>query len=77
MILIFSCVGREKRGKIAGAGFLGIFLALAGILKHWPLMLQRGPYWSGLFSEMLIVALIMSGLSLFGLSLYALIKTEV
>jgi len=76
LILIFSLVGRQKRAGIVGAGFLGIFLALAGILKHVPLMLQHGPYWSGLFSETLIIALILSGLSLFGLSLYALLNNE-
>ena len=76
LILIFNLVGREKRAGIVGAGFLGIFLALAGILKHVPLMLQPGPYWSGLFSETLIIALILSGLSLFGLSLYALLNNK-
>ena len=76
LILIFNLVGRQKRAGIVGAGFLGIFLALAGILKHVPLMLQPGPYWSGLFSETLIIALILSGLSLFGLSLYALLNNE-
>jgi len=76
LIPIFNLVGRQKRAGIVGAGFLGIFLALAGILKHVPLMLQPGPYWSGLFSETLIIALILSGLSLFGLSLYALLNNE-
>jgi len=76
LILIFNLVGRQRRAGIVGAGFLGIFLALAGILKHVPLMLQPGPYWSGLFSETLIIALILSGLSLFGLSLYALLNNE-
>ena len=68
----FAQVGRENRVGLVSAGFLGIFLAMAGILKHVPLMLKEGPYWGGLFSEILIIALILSGLSLFSLSLYAL-----
>ena len=72
LIWTFVQVGRENRIGLISAGTLGIFLALAGILKHVPLMLKPGPYWSGLFSEILIIALILSGLSLFMLSLYAL-----
>ena len=51
----------KRRGVIAAIG-MGIFLALAGILKHIPLMLQPGPYWSGWFSEGLIIGLILSGI---------------
>lgn len=72
LIWTFAQVGRANRPGLISAGFLGIFLALAGILKHVPLMLKPGPYWGGLFSEMLIITLILSGLSLFSLSLYAL-----
>lgn len=72
LIWTFAEVGRQNRIGLISAGFLGIFLALAGILKHVPLMLKPGPYWGGLFSEMLIIAMILSGLSLFSLSLYAL-----
>lgn len=50
---------------------LGGFLALAGILKHIPRMLPPGPYWSGFFSEFLIVGLILSGIVLAGISFLA------
>lgn len=43
---------------------MGIFLALAGILKHIPLILQPGPYWSGWFSEGLIFGMIITGITL-------------
>jgi hypothetical protein len=72
LIWTFAQVGRATKPGLISACFLGIFLALAGILKHVPLMLKPGPYWGGLFSEMLIIALILSGLSLFSLSLYAI-----
>ena len=39
------------------------FLALAGVLKHLPLILQPGPYWSGWFSEALIIGMILAGLA--------------
>ena len=52
---------RGKRSGVIAASAMGIFLALAGILKHIPLMLQPGPYWSGWFSEGLIIGLILSG----------------
>jgi hypothetical protein len=71
LVAIFALVGRSARPGYLGAGILGICLALAGLLKHVPLMLLPGPYWSGLFSETLIISLILSGLSLSGLSLYA------
>ena len=76
LVWIFAQVGAEKRSGLIGAAVLGLTLALAGILKHIPLMFSPGPYWSGLFSEMLIIALILSGLSLFILSLYALLRTR-
>jgi hypothetical protein len=53
-----------KRGGLYGVMGMGIFLALAGILKHIPLILQPGPYWSGWFSEALIAGLILSGITL-------------
>ena len=55
---------RGKRGGIVGAISMGIFLALAGILKHVPLIIQPGPYWSGWFSEGLIFGMILSGIGL-------------
>lgn len=64
LIAIFSLAARRHRWGYIGTGFLGGFLALAGLLKHIPLMLQPGPYWSGWFSEFLIWVLIISGISL-------------
>ena len=43
---------------------MGIFLALAGILKHIPLIIKPGPYWSGWFSEVLIFGMILAGIGL-------------
>ena len=72
LIVVFSLVARGHHWGYIGAGFLGGFLALAGILKHVPLMLQPGPYWSGGFSEILIWALIISSISLVIVSIGAL-----
>lgn len=65
-----------KASQGASAGYLGCasmggFLALAGILKHLPGMLAPGPYWSGFFSELLIVGLVFSGIGLMGVSILA------
>jgi hypothetical protein len=71
LLIFWDLVLEKKRGKIE-AGAMGLFLALAGILKHIPLIIQPGPYWSGWFSEGLIYGLIISGLILFVLSLIQL-----
>ena len=55
---------RGKRIGLFGAIFMGSFLALAGILKHIPLMIKPGPYWSGWFSEGLITGMILAGIGL-------------
>ena len=55
-------LARGKRGGVIGAISMGIFLALAGILKHIPLIIQPGPYWSGWFSEGLIFGMILAGI---------------
>jgi hypothetical protein len=68
LIVVFSLAARGRRRGFLGTAFVGGFLALAGILKHFPLMLKPGPYWSGLFSEALIWGLIVSGISLLILS---------
>ena len=72
LIVVFSLAARRQRWGYLGTAFLGGFLALAGILKHLPRILQPGPYWSGLFSEILIGVLISSGISLLIISVYAL-----
>ncbi len=57
-------LARGQRGGVIGAMGMGIFLALTGILKHIPLIIQPGPYWSGWFSEGLIFGMILSGTGL-------------
>jgi hypothetical protein len=51
---------------------MGLFLAAAGILKHIPLIVQPGPYWSGWFSEGLIMGMIGTGLALAAAGWFAL-----
>ncbi len=72
LIAVFSLAARGQRWGFIGTAFLGGFLALAGILKHVPRILQPGPYWSGWFSEILIGVLILSGISLLIISVHAL-----
>lgn len=66
---ILVALAQGKKGGLFSAMGMGGFLALAGILKHIPRMLQPGPYWSGWFSEGLILGLILSGLSVIILGL--------
>ena len=63
MIIFMEIVREQKRGYIGGI-VMGVFLALAGILKHIPLMIKPGPYWSGWFSEGLIYGMIIRGIIL-------------
>ena len=67
-------LARNKRGGVIGAISMGIFLALAGILKHIPLIIKPGPYWSGWFSEGLIFGMIISGIGLAITGLFSLKK---
>jgi hypothetical protein len=39
---------------------LGAFLGLAVLLRHIPLILQPGPYWSGLLPEIFILGVLIS-----------------
>jgi hypothetical protein len=72
LIVIFSMAARGRRWGYIGTAALGGFLALACILKHVPLMMQPGPYWSGVFSEALIIVLILSGVALLVVSIFAI-----
>lgn len=54
----------NKRWGVSWGIFMGSFLALAGILKHIPLIIKPGPYWSGWFSETLILGMIITGIML-------------
>ena len=56
-------LARGKNIALYSAMGMGGFLALAGVLKHLPLILQPGPYWSGWFSEALIIGMILAGLA--------------
>lgn len=62
LILFFVLAARNLKIGYVGMLVIGAFLALAGILKHIPLILKPGPYWSGRFSEILILGLIASGI---------------
>jgi hypothetical protein len=71
LIVVFSLAARGKRCGYIGAGFLGAFVALAGTVKRIPRILKPSPYWSGLFSELLIIVVIVSGISLLIVSVLA------
>lgn len=45
LIWSFAQFGRGNKAGLFGAGFLLALLALAGVLKHIPLLLQPGAYW--------------------------------
>jgi hypothetical protein len=60
---ILVLLARGKKSGLYSTMGMGGFLALAGILKHLPRILQPGPYWSGWFSEFLILGLILFGLA--------------
>ena len=70
-------LARDRRRGVFGAIGMGIFLALAGILKHIPLIIQPGPYWSGWFSEGLIFGMILSGTGLVVAGFLALKKRQI
>ena len=72
LIVFFVLVARQRRAGYYGMIFWGIFLALAGILKHMPKIIKPEPYWSGPFSETLIIGLIISGILLAVVSVLAL-----
>ena len=76
LIVFFVLVARERKAGYCGTLFWGIFLALAGILKHLPEILKPEPYWSGVFSETLIIGLIIVGIALALTSLFALRSTK-
>lgn len=64
LIVFFVLAARERKAGYYGTLFWGIFLALAGVLKHLPEILKPEPYWSGLFSEALIIGMIVAGIVL-------------
>jgi hypothetical protein len=72
LIVFFVLVARERKAGYYGTLFWGVFLALAGILKHLPEILKPEPYWSGVFSEALIIGIIIVGIILAITSILAL-----
>jgi hypothetical protein len=76
LILSISLAARDLKVGYYACLSLGLFLALAGVLKHIPRMIRPGPYWSGWFSEFLIYGLIGSGLILAGVSISAVRRHE-
>jgi hypothetical protein len=72
LIVFFILVVKERRSGYFGMLFWGVFLVLAGILKHVPEMMKPEPYWSGPFSETLIIGLMLSGAGLAAASIMAL-----
>ena len=61
LIVFFVLAARKRKTGYYGFVFWGIFLALAGILKHLPEIVKPEPYWSGPFSETLIIGMIIAG----------------
>ena len=72
LVVTFTLVAKEKRMGYYLSAFVGGFLTLAVVLKHIPLMIKPGPYWSGWFSEGLIIGIALSGVTVFILSVRAL-----
>jgi len=80
LIVFFVLAARKQKAGYFGLVFWGIFLALAGILKHLPKILKPEPYWSGLFSETLIIGMILAGIILAITSILAirdLLRSEI
>ena len=73
LLILWGLALNIRSGYIGGI-IMGLFLALAGILKHLPLMIKPGPYWSGWFSEALIVGMIITGLALAAVIIFSLKK---
>ena len=72
LIVFFVLTARERKAGYYGTLFWGVLLTLAGILKHLPEILKPEPYWSGLFSEALIIGMIVAGIALAIISTLAL-----
>jgi hypothetical protein len=77
MLILWGLAWDNRWGYLGGM-IMGLFLALAGILKHIPLMIKPGPYWGGWFSEGMIIGMIITGLSLAAVIVFSLkLKREV
>ena len=72
LVVFFVLAARERKAGYYGLLFWGVFLALAGVLKHLPKIIKPEPYWSGPFSETLIIGMIIVGIALAIVSILAL-----
>jgi len=72
LVFLFVLAARERKAGYWGLLFWGVFLTLAGILKHLPEILKPEPYWSGPFSETLIIGMMVAGILLALTSVLAL-----
>ena len=73
---ILVLLAQGKTSGLFSAMGMGGFLALAGMLKHLPRILQPGSYWSGWFSEFLILGLILFGLAVLLAGFFVLLSKE-
>jgi hypothetical protein len=72
LVVFFVLAARERKAGYYGLLFWGVFLALAGVLKHLPKIIKPEPYWSGPFSETLIIGMMIVGVALAVVSVLAL-----
>ncbi len=70
-LAIMIPLARGKKIGLYSAIGMGGFLALAGILKHLAPILKPEPYWSGWFSEALIIGMILTGLAVILTGIFA------
>jgi hypothetical protein len=76
LVLVVAAVlsARDKPAGYRLCAFLAIFLILAVLLRHLPLMFHPGPYWSGIFSEMLILGVLIISVVLLIASAFAILE---
>ena len=72
LTLSISLAARKEKRGYYGTAFFGFFLTAAAGLKHLDRILEPGPYWGGLISELSILGLMLSGLILGVVSLLAI-----
>jgi hypothetical protein len=76
LILGYMLAARGLKVGYYNTAFWGCFLALAGVLKHLRPILRSEPYWSGTFSEVLIIGMIISGIGLTLVSVLAICQAD-
>jgi hypothetical protein len=73
---IFVWVAEGRSRGYFGTLFWAIFLFLAGLLRHVPEILKPAPYWSGMFSETLILGMMGMSIPLAICSLLAILGAK-